>query len=115
METVPLGQSVGRAWLRLFGVIPFDYDRILILELEPGRRFLERSTMLSMRVWEHERTLKPVEGGTEIHDRIVFEPRLPFGPLAALLAHGVWMRSFATGNGGFVSTSRVTRSCASRM
>lgn len=89
VETVPLGRPIGRAWLRLLGVIPFDYDRLVIVELEPGRRFLERSTMLSMRRWEHERILTPTPAGTEVHDRIAFEPRLALRPLARLLALGV--------------------------
>ncbi len=33
VETVPLGRPVGRAWLRLLGVIPFDHDRLVIVEL----------------------------------------------------------------------------------
>lgn len=85
-ETVTLGEPLGRAWLRLFGVVPFDFDHLTIVELEVGGRFLERSTMLSMRRWEHERTLTPVEGGTRVHDRVTLEPRLPVPGLAALLA-----------------------------
>ena len=86
VETIPLGRPVGRAWLRLFGLIPFDYDHLTIVELEPGKRFLERSTMLSMRHWEHERTLIPVPGGTRVRDRVILEPRLPIPGLAAILA-----------------------------
>ncbi len=89
VDTITLGQPIGRAWLRLFGVLPFDYDRLVIVEREPGRRFLEQSTMLSMRRWEHERTLNPVTGGTRVTDRITFEPRLPLRPIAGLLALGV--------------------------
>jgi ligand-binding SRPBCC domain-containing protein len=89
VETVRLGHPVGRAWLRLFGLIPFDFDDLTIVELEPGRRFLERSTMLSMRRWEHERTLTPVAGGTRVHDRVTLEPRLPIPGLAGLLARVV--------------------------
>jgi ligand-binding SRPBCC domain-containing protein len=86
VESLPLGRPVGRAWLRLFGVVPFDYDHLTLAELDPGRRFLERSTMLSMRRWEHERTLAPVDGGTRVHDRVTFEPRLPIPGVATLLA-----------------------------
>lgn len=86
IETVPLGRPVGRAWLRLFGLIPFDFDHLTIVEVESGSRFLERSTMLSMRLWEHERTLTAVAGGTRVHDRVVFQPRLPIPGLAALLS-----------------------------
>ena len=89
VETVPLGVPVGRAWLRLFGVVPFDYDRLTIVELEPGRRFLERSTMASMRVWEHERTVAATPAGTRVTDRVTFTPRLPFSPFTGLLARGI--------------------------
>ena len=89
IETIPVGTPVGRAWLRLFGVVPFDYDHLTVAELEPGRRFLERSSMLSMRHWEHERTLTPVAGGTRVHDRLAFRPRVPVPGLAALLARVV--------------------------
>lgn len=89
IETIPLGRPVGRAWLRLFGLIPFDYDHLTIVELEPGKRFLERSTMLSMRHWEHERTLVPVPGGTRVSDRVILEPRLPIPGMAAILARFV--------------------------
>ncbi len=85
VETIPLGRPVGRAWLRLFGVIPFDFDHLMLVELEHGRRFLERSTMLGMRRWEHERTLTPVGGGTRVHDRVTFEPRVPIPGLASVL------------------------------
>ena len=40
-------------------MIPIDYDDLTLVALEPGRGFHERSRMLSMRVWEHERTLEP--------------------------------------------------------
>jgi ligand-binding SRPBCC domain-containing protein len=86
IETVPVGRPLGRAWLRLLGVLPLDYDHLTIAELEPGRRFHEVSTMLSMRRWEHERTLTPVGDETEASDRITFEPRLPVPGLTALLA-----------------------------
>ncbi len=86
IETIPLGRPVGRAWLRLFGLVPFDFDHLTLVEVEPGVRFRERSTMLSMRRWEHERTLTPVAGGTRVHDRVTLQPRLPVPGLAALLA-----------------------------
>ncbi|RVW08404.1 hypothetical protein EGT67_15845 [Prescottella agglutinans] len=77
IDTVPVAVPLGRAWLRLLGVVPFDYDALTIAELEPGQRFHEKSTMMSMRRWEHERTLTPVGADrTTVHDRITFEPRL---------------------------------------
>jgi hypothetical protein len=70
---------IGRSWLLLFGFIPFDYDDLTIVRIEPQRSFLERSSMLSMRLWEHERTLAPSDEGRrcQITDRVAWEPRLP--------------------------------------
>ncbi len=78
VDTVEVGVPLGRFWLRLFGVVPFDYDQLMIAELEPGRRFHEKSTMLSMKRWEHERVVEPAgDGTTAVLDRVTFEPRLP--------------------------------------
>jgi hypothetical protein len=77
LETVEPG-SLGRSWVLLFGLIPVDYDDLGLERIEPGRGFLERSTMLSQRLWEHERTIEPsAEGGCTIVDRVAWEPRLP--------------------------------------
>lgn len=96
IDTVRPGERLGRAWLRLGGLVPIDYDDLVVTELEPGRRFLEQSTMASMRRWEHERTVAPAgQGHATVTDRVVFEPRAPLrwaGPLlrpviAAFFAH----------------------------
>jgi hypothetical protein len=68
---------LGRSWILLFGLLPVDYDQIGLARIEPGRGFLERSTMLSQRLWEHERTIEAGGEGTTIVDRIAWEPRLP--------------------------------------
>jgi hypothetical protein len=68
---------LGRSWILLFGLVPVDYDQIGLARIEPGRGFLERSTMLSQRLWEHERTIEAGGAGTTIVDRIAWEPRLP--------------------------------------
>ena len=81
-ESVELGKPLGRSWVLLFGLLPFDYDDVTLVELEPGHRFLERSSMLSMRRWQHERIVEPVEadggggGSSRVTDRITMEPRL---------------------------------------
>lgn len=78
LGAVQVGERVCRSWLLLLGVIPIDYDDITLVELDPPRGFLERSSMLSNRVWEHRRTLEPAPGGgTTITDTIRYEPRLP--------------------------------------
>jgi len=50
-ETVPMGERLCRSWILLGGVVPVDYDDVTLVELEPGRRFLERSRMATQRVW----------------------------------------------------------------
>jgi ligand-binding SRPBCC domain-containing protein len=74
--SVELGKPIGRSWILLFGVLPIDRDDVPLVELEEGRRFLERSPMLSMKLWEHERTVEPNGSGCEITDRIRFQARL---------------------------------------
>ena len=81
--SVPLGRTWFRSWILLFGVVPFDYDDLRLLAIEPGRGFHEDSTMLTQRRWVHRRDLEAVPGGTRVRDRIEFEPRVPF--LGALL------------------------------
>ena len=69
---------IGRSWLLLFGFLPFDYDDLVLVQLEPGRGFHEGSTMLSMRSWEHERWIEPAgEAACTLRDRLTFVPRLP--------------------------------------
>ncbi|WP_433786158.1 hypothetical protein ACQPX6_05950 [Actinomycetospora sp. CA-101289] len=85
VDTVCVGEPVGRAWLRLFGVVPFDYDDLVVTELEPGRRFLEESSMASMRRWVHERTVEAAPRGTAVTDRVALTPRAPLVVLGPLL------------------------------
>jgi hypothetical protein len=69
---------LGRSWILLFGLLPVDYDDLGLERIDPGRGFLERSTMLSQRLWEHERTIEPRPGGgCIVTDRVAWEPRLP--------------------------------------
>ena len=75
VETVPLRRELGRSWILFLGVLPIDYDDLFISELDPGRRFLETSRTLSASRWEHERTITTSEQGTEIRDRVRFDPR----------------------------------------
>jgi RimJ/RimL family protein N-acetyltransferase/ligand-binding SRPBCC domain-containing protein len=73
---VDLGRRMGRCWVLLFGVLPVDWDDLTFVEFEPGRRFLERSPMLTQRVWEHERLVVPEGGGARLIDRVRFASRL---------------------------------------
>jgi len=88
LARVEVGQPTGRSAVLLFGVLPIDYDDITLVRLEPPAGFLERSRMLSQRVWEHERTLEEVPDGCVLTDRVSYLPRLPVPdrPLRALYA-----------------------------
>ncbi|MFP4476804.1 MAG: hypothetical protein ACLFOY_14695 [Desulfatibacillaceae bacterium] len=75
-ETVPLGRRLCRSWILLFGLIPVDYDDIVLAEVEPGHGFLETSTMLTQRLWRHERIVEDLPGGgCRVRDNLEFEPR----------------------------------------
>jgi ligand-binding SRPBCC domain-containing protein len=90
-QDVVLGERLFRSWVLLFGVLPIDYDDLTLVAIEPGRGFQERSKMLSMRVWEHDRTLEPNGAGCVVRDRLGFEPRMPgMGPLLERIVRGLF-------------------------
>lgn len=76
--------------LRLFGV-PIRW-RTEIVEWRPPSTFVDVQLDGPYRRWEHTHRLRPVAGGTEIRDRVVYQ--LPYEPLAGLLAPvtvGPWL------------------------
>lgn len=80
IDDIEPGTRLGRSYFLLFGILPIDFDNITVAEIDSGRRFREESTMLSMSVWVHERTLREVgEGLTEVSDAVHFVPRAPLG------------------------------------
>ena len=71
---VEVGVPLGRSWILLGRFLPVDYDDLFLAELEPGRRFLERSRTLSFSVWQHERTVEPIDDHScRVTDRLGFE------------------------------------------
>ena len=89
IDEVPVGVRLGRAPLLLFGVLPVEFDNLTIANMERGRRFHEKSSMVLLRRWEHERELQPLpSGGTRVHDRLTFEVRAPLShvPIVAAVA-----------------------------
>lgn len=68
--------------LRLFGV-PIRW-RTEIVEWRPPFGFIDVQLMGPYRRWEHTHRLRPVDGGTEISDHVVY--RLPYEPLAGVVA-----------------------------
>jgi ligand-binding SRPBCC domain-containing protein len=90
VDNVPVGAPIGRCWIRLFAVLPIDYDLLTIEDLQPGRGFHEESTMMSMRRWRHERSVTPDDDGkTVVQDRITFTLRAPLRPLTPIFAVGL--------------------------
>ncbi len=90
-QEVPLGVRLFRSWLLVLGVLPVDFDDLVLIEVLPGRGFHERSSMLSMRTWEHERWIERADGGCDLHDRLTFEPRIAgTGPLLRMVVRHVF-------------------------
>lgn len=79
-----VGRPLGKAWLLLAGVVPVQYDDMTIAELEPGRRFLERSSMALLSPWIHERTVAADGDGTLLTDRLELGLRRPLGNVMEL-------------------------------
>lgn len=76
------GRRLMRSWILAFGVLPVDYDDLTFFEFEPGRRFLERSPMLTQRLWRHERVVDAAPDGCTVRDDVRFDPRIrPLGHL----------------------------------
>lgn len=94
IDTVELGTPIGRCWVRLFGVLPVDYDDLTIVELEPGRRFLEQSRLFSAPQWQHERIVEPLGATTSrLSDKLTFTPRRGFGLLGPRIIRAIfWHR-----------------------
>jgi hypothetical protein len=92
VDDVEVGVPLGRSWILLGRVLPVDYDDLCLAELEPGRRFLERSRTLTFAVWQHERVIAPVgEMSCRVTDRLGFELKRPLAwiPGSARLATAV--------------------------
>ena len=98
IDAVEVGAELGRSWILLGRLVPIDYDDLKLVELEPGRRFLERSRTLTFAVWCHERTIEPEGEGSRVIDRLGFElkrglgwmpgaPRLASAIVGALFRH----------------------------
>lgn len=97
LEHAPLGRVAFRSVLLAGSALPFDVHALRLVEVEPPRRFLERSTSWLQRSWEHERTLSPEgPGATRVTNRVRFEPRVPgAGPLAARLVAALFTHRHA--------------------
>jgi ligand-binding SRPBCC domain-containing protein len=87
LDEVELGVRLCRSWVLVLGVVPFEYDDLVLVERGPGMRFLERSSTLVARTWQHERTVAAAAGaGCELTDRLSLEPRPTFAHLPGAAA-----------------------------
>jgi hypothetical protein len=85
------GKPLFRSWLLLGGVVPIEYDDLTLVAVEPGRRFLEPSSLLTQRVWEHGRLVEPAASGCRLTDRVRFCPRISWlAPLFAFVLQAVF-------------------------
>ena len=82
--------SLLRYRLRLFGV-PIRW-LTEIRAWEPPRTFVDLQLRGPYRLWEHTHTLTPVEGGTEIHDRVRYQ--VPGGVLVDVVVRRWLARIF---------------------
>lgn len=90
-DDAPTGVRLFRSWVLFLGVLPVDFDDLTLVRIDPGEGFLERSQLLTARLWEHERTLESMPDGTLLSDRIAFEPRVrALGPLLFRITRGLF-------------------------
>lgn len=75
-DCMPLRRRAFRSWIWLFGIIPIDYDDITFMKFYPSGGFVEDSTLFSMKIWRHERTLEPTKTGCLLTDQVSFVPRI---------------------------------------
>ena len=86
LDDVEIGVRLCRSWVLVLGVVPFEYDDLVLVERGPGMRFLERSSTLVARSWQHERTVVAAGSGCELTDRVSLEPHPAFARLPGATA-----------------------------
>lgn len=86
LQDVELGELVCRSWVLLLGLIPFEYDDLVLMERGPGLRFLEFSSTLATGTWQHERVVEPLTSGCTLTDRVCFALRPGLARLPGLAA-----------------------------
>jgi len=83
-----------RSRMYIFGLVPFGHSDLTLLELTDGVGFVEQSPMTGMKLWRHERSIEPREGGCTLIDELTFEPRVA-GPLVAWFVRRIFAHRHA--------------------
>ncbi|MDB4969951.1 MAG: hypothetical protein JWN44_5640 [Myxococcales bacterium] len=60
---VRLGETLFASWILLLGLVPVERMRVTLVEIDPGRSFVEQSGVSMLRFWRHERRIEPTAGG----------------------------------------------------
>ncbi len=90
IDDVPLDRVAFTSVLLALGVLPFDLHRLRLVERVPGRGFLERSSSLLQRTWQHERTVEPDGTGCIVSDCVTVTPRLAPGAVVAPIVRAIF-------------------------
>ncbi len=72
------GEPMFRSRIFLLGFIPFGHSDMTLVELDPGRGFVEQSPMRSMEKWRHERRIEQAPDDLRavvLVDQLTFRPR----------------------------------------
>ena len=87
---MPIGTPIGRSWMRLFGVLPFDYDHLCIAELDRGRGFRRGIHDAVHAPVAAQRTVAPDgDSKTIVRDRITFNCARHCDRLTPVVAAGM--------------------------
>ena len=78
-------QVLYRSRLWLFGLVPAGVSELPMVEWQPGFRFVERSPMTGMRLWQHTRTVEAHGEHTRVVDELRYEPQFLAGLTGALV------------------------------
>ncbi|KAA1424638.1 hypothetical protein FE697_001550 [Mumia zhuanghuii] len=70
-----VGRPLGKAWVLLGGALPVEFDDMTIVEIG-DLCFHERSRMLTLGRWEHQRAVRPLtDDACELRDVLTFSVR----------------------------------------
>jgi hypothetical protein len=95
LQDAPLGERAFHSVILAGGIVPVDVHALTLVRIDadgPSFGFLERSSSLAQRFWDHERTIAPDgAGGSVVRDDVWFSPRVRrLDPLLARVVRHVF-------------------------